>query len=62
MAEDEQRKSCEKCDRETPHLIEQVQPDNSVHYVCWACATRGEKRFITKDTWRRSRRGQTSSN
>lgn len=57
MAEENALQFCEKCDRETKYLIKQVQPDNSVRYVCWSCAARGEKRFITKETWKRGRRG-----
>ncbi|HVF48884.1 MAG TPA: hypothetical protein VNA19_02280 [Pyrinomonadaceae bacterium] len=49
---------CEKCDRETTHVIKLDAPDNSVRYVCWSCFSRGEKRFNVKDSWRRQARGR----
>ncbi|MGH9941283.1 MAG: hypothetical protein ACRD9R_02870 [Pyrinomonadaceae bacterium] len=47
---------CERCDRESLHYIKQTEPDNSVHYVCWDCLRREEKRVNVSRTWKRSRR------
>jgi ribosome-binding protein aMBF1 (putative translation factor) len=47
---------CEKCDRETDHVVESINTDNRLHYVCWECVERHEKRFNTKPGWRRTHR------
>ncbi len=47
---------CERCDRESRHLIRQVEPDNSVHYICWDCLRRAEKRVNVSPRWQRDRR------
>ncbi len=47
---------CERCDRETPHVIESVGDDNRLHYACWDCVGREEKRFNQKPGWRRAHR------
>ncbi len=48
---------CEHCDRESRHLIRQLGPDNSVHYICWDCLRRVEKRINVSPRWQRDRRG-----
>ncbi len=48
---------CERCDRESRHLIRQVAPDNSVSYVCWDCLRRQEKRINVSSRFKRGRRG-----
>lgn len=47
---------CEKCDRESKHLIKFVGPDNLPHYICWECLQQEEKRIIHKPEWKRMRR------
>jgi hypothetical protein len=47
---------CERCDRESQHLIRQLAPDNSVHYVCWDCLRRTEKRVNLSPRFKRTRR------
>jgi len=47
---------CERCDRETPHVVESIGDDNRPHYVCWDCTAREEKRFNQKPGWRRHHR------
>jgi ribosome-binding protein aMBF1 (putative translation factor) len=47
---------CERCDRETDHLVESIGTDSRMHYVCWECVERHEKRFNTKPGWRRKHR------
>jgi len=49
---------CERCDRETTHVIESLGPDNRPHYSCWDCVERQEKRFNQKPGWRRAHRTQ----
>ena len=49
---------CERCDRETDRLIKYVGPDNSLHYVCWSCVSRREKRVNLKTTWKRGGRAR----
>ncbi|HEV2763538.1 MAG TPA: hypothetical protein VGV38_11220 [Pyrinomonadaceae bacterium] len=49
---------CEKCDRETTRVTKQLGADGSVHYVCWSCLYRTDKRINLKETWRRERRAQ----
>ena len=47
---------CERCDRETAHVVESIGGDNRPHYVCWDCVARHEKRFNQKPGWRRHNR------
>ena len=47
---------CERCDRESEHLIKQLAPDNSAHYVCWDCLRREEKRVNVQPRFKRDRR------
>ena len=47
---------CERCDRETDHVVESIDANNRPHYVCWECTERQEKRFNTKPGWRRTHR------
>ena len=49
---------CERCDRETTHVVESLGPDNRPHYLCWDCVERHEKRFNEKTGWRRAHRTQ----
>jgi hypothetical protein len=53
---EEQVNRCERCDEETERLIKYVAPDNSLHYVCWSCVSREEKRVNLRETWKRGRR------
>ncbi|HYX41890.1 MAG TPA: hypothetical protein VE821_09350 [Pyrinomonadaceae bacterium] len=46
---------CQRCDRESEHLIRQVAPDNSVHYVCWDCLRREEKHVNVSHRFKRAR-------
>ncbi|HEX8177970.1 MAG TPA: hypothetical protein VF525_00360 [Pyrinomonadaceae bacterium] len=48
---------CERCDRESQYLIKQLAADNSVHYVCWDCLRREEKRINVSSRFKRGRRG-----
>ena len=58
MSEREEKAAglCERCDRETTRLVKQLDADGSVHYVCWSCLYRQDKRINLKETWRRERR------
>ena len=47
---------CDRCDRESQHLIKLVEPDNSAHYVCWDCLRREEKGINTSARFKRERR------
>ncbi len=47
---------CERCDRETDHVIESIGEGNRLHFLCWECVERDEKRFNTKPGWRRAHR------
>ncbi|HXM50542.1 MAG TPA: hypothetical protein VN956_22060 [Pyrinomonadaceae bacterium] len=49
---------CERCDRETTHVVESLGADNRPHYSCWDCVERHEKRFNQKPGWRRAHRTQ----
>jgi len=49
---------CERCDRETPHVIESIGEDNRLHHLCWDCVGRQEKRFNQKPGWRRRHRSR----
>ena len=53
---DHQVRRCERCDRETDHLIESIDANSQPHYLCWECVERQEKRFNTKPGWRRAHR------
>ena len=55
-AEEEARVTCELCERESAHMIRQIAPDNTVHYVCWDCLYRADKRINVSRRWKRSRR------
>lgn len=48
--------TCERCDRESRHLSRWLDPDNSVHYLCWSCLQRREKRVNVEGRWKRERR------
>ncbi|HEY0099255.1 MAG TPA: hypothetical protein VGB76_09930 [Pyrinomonadaceae bacterium] len=48
---------CERCDKESAHMSELKEPDNRVHYVCWSCVNRTEKRINISRRWQRARRG-----
>jgi len=54
--EDTEIHRCERCDRETHHVIEFIDPDNQQHFFCWDCIERHEKRFNQKPGWRRAHR------
>jgi DNA-directed RNA polymerase subunit RPC12/RpoP len=47
---------CERCDRETPNVVESMDEDNRLHHFCWDCVARDEKRFNQKPGWRRANR------
>ena len=47
---------CERCDRETAHVVESIGEDNLLHYICWDCVGRDEKHFNQKPGWRRAHR------
>ncbi|HJZ83044.1 MAG TPA: hypothetical protein VKD91_21935 [Pyrinomonadaceae bacterium] len=47
---------CERCDRETAHVVESMGEDNRLHHQCWDCVAREEKRFNQKPGWRRAHR------
>ena len=53
---DQPTRRCERCDRETDHFVESIDADSRMHYVCWECVERHEKRFNTKPGWRRKNR------
>jgi len=55
---DNQIRRCQRCDRETDHIIESVTEDNRPILVCWECVERHEKRFNTKPGWRRKQRSR----
>ena len=54
--EDPKIHRCERCDRETDHVIEFIGADNQQHFFCWDCVERNEKRFNYKPGWRRAHR------
>ena len=58
MPEAEQNTSgyCERCHRDSQHVIKSIGLDNLPHYVCWSCLYREEKRVNLKKNWRRGRR------
>ncbi|MEA2175473.1 MAG: hypothetical protein QOD00_3065 [Blastocatellia bacterium] len=60
MAATEERPAvyCEKCGRESAHIIKQTEPDGTTHDVCWKCVSRTEKRFNLKETWKRGGRAR----
>jgi ribosome-binding protein aMBF1 (putative translation factor) len=60
-AADEAAGVCEICDRESKHLSRWLDPDGSVHYVCWSCLQRREKRVNVNQRWRRGRRGDAAA-
>ncbi|MFL6228230.1 MAG: hypothetical protein ACJ741_05590 [Pyrinomonadaceae bacterium] len=47
---------CEVCDRESGHLSRWLDPDGTVHLVCWSCLQRREKRVNVSRGWKRGRR------
>ncbi|HVS82737.1 MAG TPA: hypothetical protein VHE60_13485 [Pyrinomonadaceae bacterium] len=49
---------CERCDRETPHVVESVGEDNRPHFWCWDCVERHEKGNNLKPGWRRAHRSR----
>lgn len=46
---------CERCDRETDHLISTLGPGLQPRLVCWECLDRQEKRDNLRPGWRRPR-------
>ena len=58
MSETEERgvAYCERCGRESAHIIRQTEPDGTTHEVCWKCVSRQEKRFNLKESWKRGGR------
>ena len=48
--------TCELCERESHHLTRWLDPDGSVHHVCWSCLQRREKRVNLNRRWKRERR------
>ena len=48
---------CELCDRESRHLSRWLDPDGTVHHLCWSCLQRREKRVNINRRWKRERRG-----
>lgn len=55
-AEETTPQTCERCDRESRHLSRWLDPDSSVHYLCWSCLQRREKRVNVENRWKRERR------
>lgn len=49
--------TCELCQRESRHLTGWLDPDGSVHHLCWSCLQRREKRVNVNQRWKRERRG-----
>lgn len=47
---------CEVCERESRHLTRWLDPNGSVHHVCWSCLQRREKRVNVSERWKRGRR------
>jgi ribosome-binding protein aMBF1 (putative translation factor) len=47
---------CEMCDRESRHMSRWLDPDGSVHHVCWSCLQRREKRVNVNQRWKRGSR------
>ena len=47
---------CERCERESRHLTRWLDPDGSVHHLCWSCLQRREKRVNLNQRWKRERR------
>jgi len=47
---------CERCDRETAHVVESIGENNRLHHICWDCVGRDEKHFNQKPGWRRAHR------
>ncbi len=47
---------CERCGRESAHIIKQTEPDGTTRDLCWKCVSRQEKRFNLKETWKRGGR------
>jgi hypothetical protein len=62
MAETEESRTgyCERCGRESAHIIKQTEPDGTTHDVCWKCVSRAEKRFNLKETWKRGGRARSA--
>lgn len=48
--------TCERCERESRHMIKLTEPDNTFHYVCWNCLYREEKHINVNRSWKRERR------
>jgi ribosome-binding protein aMBF1 (putative translation factor) len=47
---------CEICERESRHMTQWLDPDGSVHLVCWSCLQRREKRVNVNQRWKRGSR------
>jgi ribosome-binding protein aMBF1 (putative translation factor) len=47
---------CEVCERESRHMSRWLDPDGSVHLVCWSCLQRREKRVNVSQRWKRGSR------
>jgi hypothetical protein len=56
LADGEAAVVCEVCDRESRHLSRWLDPDGSVHLVCWSCLQRREKRVNVNQRWKRGSR------
>jgi hypothetical protein len=47
---------CERCDRESQHMIKLLARDNTAHYVCWDCLRREEKHINVSRRFKRAPR------
>jgi len=54
--EEKDARVCERCERESAHMIMLTERDNSFHYVCWDCLRREEKHININRRWKRERR------
>jgi hypothetical protein len=50
--------TCERCEQESRHVIKSIGADNRVHYICWSCLYRQEKRVNLKESWKRGGRAR----
>ncbi len=54
ILEAEIARHCERCDRETRHLIKFKSPDNRLQYLCGRCVEQEDKRqHAFSPGWRR---------
>jgi hypothetical protein len=56
LAKGEAAVVCEVCDRESNHLSRWLDPDGSVHLICWSCLQRREKHVNVNERWKRGSR------